>query len=325
MRKSVLGVLAVLAGFFLSTTGWAVGEVSADDTSGDDSGEPELENITVVGSRVIRSYLDSPSPVIVFDAGQLQNLGITTLGEFSRFLPQNAGIQSPGFTGGGPTAGTSGFNLRGIGMDGTLTLVNGRRIAPYGSSGDIEPFVDINAIPVAAIERIEILTDGASAIYGSEAVAGVVNIVTFKSFDGLTAEGGFLSAYDGDGEEWDLNITGGWRNERTSFTGTLSWFDGDPVWNRDRGWASTVDLRKNGGYDYGNIASTPPTVFLLDSGIWLADPACPEYSDTAHKMVWIPGEDEGCVFNYRHFTTLQHPSERLGVTASLRRRPGLEP
>jgi len=313
MRCSVAAVLSVLAGCLLSTPGWAVDKVNSDD----ESGEPELEEITIVGSRVIRSNLDSPSPVITFDAVQLQNLGITTLGEFSRFLPQNAGLEPPGLTGGGPTAGTSGFNLRGIGMDGTLTLVNGRRIAPYGSSGDIEPFVDINAIPVAAIERIEILTDGASAIYGSEAVAGVVNIVTYKSFDGLTAEGGFLSAYEGDGEERDLSITGGWRNERTSVTGTLSWFDGNPVWNRDRGWASTTDLREQGGYDYGNSASSPPTVLLLDSDIWLADPACPDYSDTAHKVVWVPGKDEGCMFNFRHFTTLQQPSKRLGLTASI--------
>jgi len=311
MRVSGLGVLALLAALLLSTPALAVDEDNAD------YGEGDLEEITVVGSRLIHSYLDSPSPVIVFDAAQLQNLGITTLGDFSRFLPQNSGLEPPGATGGGPTAGTSGFNLRGIGMDGTLTLVNGRRIAPYGSSGDIDPFVDVNSIPVAAIERIEILTDGASAIYGSEAVAGVVNIVTYKSFDGVTAEGGYLTTYDGDGAEWDVSITGGWHNQSTSFTGTLSWFDGNPIWNRDRGWASTVDLRNQGGYDYGNIASSPPTVLLLDSGIWLADPACPEYSDSAHKTVWIPGEDEGCVFNFRHFTTLQQPSQRLGLTASV--------
>ncbi len=312
MRVSGLGVLALLAALLLSMPALAVGE----DTE-DGYGEGDLEEITVVGSRLIHSYLDSPSPVIVFDAAELQNLGITTLGDFSRFLPQNAGIQSPGTMGGGPDAGTTGFNLRGIGMDGTLTLVNGRRVAPYASSGDSEPFVDINSIPVAAIERIEILTDGASAIYGSDAVAGVVNIVTYKSFDGVTAEGGYLTTYDGDGKEWDLNITGGWHNGRTSMTGSLSWFDGNPVWNRDRSWSSTVDLRDRGGPDATSIASSPPTVFLLDSGIWLADPACPDYSDTAHHFVWEPGVDEGCRFNYWHYTALQQPSERLGLTGSL--------
>jgi len=317
VRISVIGVLSVFAGLLLSTPGWAADQARSEDGTDDSSGKEELESITIVGSRVIRSSLDSPSPVIVFDAGELQRLGITTLGEFSRFLPQIAGLDPPGATGGSPTAGTAGFNLRGIGMDGTLTLVNGRRIAPYGSSGDNQPFVDINAIPVAAIERVEILTDGASAIYGSDAVAGVVNIVTYKSFDGLTAEGGFLTTYEGDGQERDVNITGGWRNERTRLTGTLSWFDGNPVWNRDRDWASTVDLRQQGGYDFGNNASSPPTVFLLNSGILLADPACPDYSKSAHKVVWVPGEDEGCMFNFRYFTTLQQPSKRLGLTASV--------
>ncbi len=170
------------------------------------------------------------------------------MGEFSRYLPQNAAIEPPGFL----TNGTAGFNLRGIGLDATLTLVNGRRIAPYGPSGGDEPFVDINAIPVAAIDRIEILTDGASAIYGSEAVAGVVNIVTLQKIEGITAEGGFLTTSEGDGDEWDLNVAGGWNNADTSITGTLSWFDSDVIWNRDRDWSSTVDLRDQGGYDYGN-------------------------------------------------------------------------
>jgi outer membrane receptor protein involved in Fe transport len=277
--------------------------------------EGALEEVTVVGTRVRRSNLDSPSPVIVFDASDLQQLGITTMGEFARYLPQNEAIQSPGAMGGSPARGTAGFNLRGLGLDATLTLVNGRRSAPFGSSGDLEPFVDINAIPVAAIERIEILTDGASAIYGSEAVAGVVNIVTRKSMDGVIAEGGYLTTSEGDGDEWDFSLAGGWHNADTSFMGTLSWFDGGEIWNRDRDWASTVDLRGQGGYDYSSIAGSPPTVLLLDSEVWLADPGCPDYSATAHLQVWVPGEDEACMFNYWQFTALQNPSDRLGLTA----------
>jgi outer membrane receptor protein involved in Fe transport len=314
VRSSVLCVWGFSAGLSFYSPCHAAAEVAPQP---DADGEV-LEEVTVVGTRLRRSNLDSPSPVIIFDASQLHDEGIATLGEFTRYLPQNAGLFSPGSLGGSAARGTASFNLRGLGPDATLTLVNGRRVAPYGSSGDLEPFVDINAIPVAAIERIEILTDGASAIYGSDAVAGVVNIVTRESIDGVVAEGGYLTTSHGDGDEWDLSLAGGWHSADTVITGTLSWFDGGVIWNRDRAWASNLDLSDRGGYDYSSPASSPPTVFLLDSGIWLADPACPEYSATAHRVVYEPGVDEGCVFNYWQYTTLQNPSERLGITASLR-------
>jgi iron complex outermembrane receptor protein len=291
--------------------------VMADEAASE--AEPEataLEEVIVVGSRITRSNLDSPSPVLVFEAAELLDNGITTVGEFTRYLPQNSALPPQGFLSSTVTAGTAGFNLRGIGMDATLTLLNGRRVVPSGASSDLEPFVDINAIPVAAIDRIEILTDGASAIYGSEAVAGVVNIVTYQTIDGVVAEGGFLTTSEGDGDEWDMSLAGGWNDADTSFTATLSWFDRDTIFNRDRDWSSTVDLREQGGYDYGNSASSPPTAFLLDSGVFLADPACPEYSDTAHLVVYVPGEVEVCSFNTWNFTTLQSPSRRLGTLLS---------
>ena len=314
MRALAPFVLGLVGAVFLPERVQAANEPRAAS----DSEVESIEEIVVVGSRIARSNLDSPSPVLVFDASELKASGITTIGEFSRFLPQNAAITSPGFLAGSPLRGTSGFNLRGIGLDATLTLVNGRRIAPYGSSGGEEPFVDINAIPVAAIDRIEILTDGASAIYGSEAVAGVVNIVLKRTIEGITAEGGFLTTSEGDGDEWDLSLTGGWNNADTTVTGTLSWFDQGLIWSRDRDWSSTVDMRDRGGFDYGNYASSPPSMYLVESRVLLADPACPEDSPSAHLVVYVPGKEEVCNSNYWHFTSLQQPSERLGVTASLR-------
>jgi len=159
--------------------------------------EETIEEVVVTGSRLIRSNLDSPSPVTIYDAQQLRDTGITTLGEFARFLPQNVDVTSDSRSVGGPFLGSSGFNLRGIGLDGTLTLVNGRRVAPFGSTGGETPFVDINAIPVAAIERIEVLKDGASAINGSEAVAGVVNIITRKDIELMVIEGGLHDHHRG--------------------------------------------------------------------------------------------------------------------------------
>ena len=313
MRYGELVVVAWVIGALMSGPAAAAQQEPADD----EDSEP-LEEVLVTGSRVRRSNLDSPSPVIVFDAAQLKNVGITTMAEFSRYLPQNSNIQSDARLGSSLLHGSAGFNLRGIGLDGTLTLVNGRRIAPFASSGDLQPFVDINAIPVAAIDRIEVLTDGASAIYGSEAVAGVVNIITLQNIEGVTAEGGFLTTAEGDGDEWDANLTGGWSNEDTSVTGTLSWFDRDLIWSRDRDWSSSVNLSDRGGFSGGSSASSPPTIDLLETGRRLADPACPEDSPYARRAVFRPGVREQCMFNYAWFTTLQQPSQRLGLTSSLR-------
>ena len=115
------------------------GPVSGQDlTEPGTEGEEEtlIEEVIVTGSRVKRSNLDSPSPVMIFDADELLNNGITTLEEFARYLPQNADTLSDSQNFQGIFRGSSSFNLRGIGLDATLTLVNGRRIAPFGSSGD---------------------------------------------------------------------------------------------------------------------------------------------------------------------------------------------
>ncbi|MGH8034255.1 MAG: TonB-dependent receptor plug domain-containing protein, partial [Lysobacterales bacterium] len=307
-----------LAGCLLASSVQAAEDDPAEpDSAQQESDEGDLDVVIVTGSRVRRSNLDSPSPVYVFEATQLQNLGITTLGEFSRYLPQNAEVLSDAGSVISPKIGTAGFNLRGIGLDGTLTLINGRRIAPFGSTGDLEPFVDINSIPVAAIDRIEILTDGASAIYGSEAVAGVVNIITLQRIEGITAEGGYLTTGEGDGDEWDASIAGGWSNPSTSFTGSLSWFDRGLIWSRNRDWSSTVDLTDRGGLDVGSTLSSPPTIRLLPSGPFVADPACPEDSPYARRLVGARG-NEFCSFNVAWFTSMQQPSERLGTTATLR-------
>jgi len=273
--------------------------------------EQEVDEIIVTGSRLITSRLDSPSPVIVIDGSDLKKNGITTLGEFSRYLPQNALVS--GDPPNSPIRGSAGFNLRGIGTDATLTLLNGRRIAPYGAAADSTPFVDINAIPVAAIDRIEILKDGASAIYGSEAVAGVVNIITRRNVDSFAVEGGYLVTTEGDGDEWDLSMTGLWSGESTSIVAVLNYFDRAIVWGRDREFSKEADLRERGGRNARSPYSSPPSVFLLDSGAIDRDPACPEQTDQNSHAISPPF----CLFNFAPFNSMQQPSERLGLSATL--------
>jgi iron complex outermembrane receptor protein len=154
--------------------------------------EPRLEEVVVTGSH-IRGEAPVGSPLKVYTREDIDQSGAATLDQFSRQMPENfsdtdtianigSNIQSAKFSngGGGPFAG-AGFNLHGLGASATLTLLNGHRLAAANADGS---FVDISQIPLSIVERIEVLPDGASAIYGADAVAGVVNIITRKDFDG---------------------------------------------------------------------------------------------------------------------------------------------
>ena len=148
----------------------------------------KLEEIVVTGSH-IRGVAPESSPLSVYTRKEIEQSGAGTVDDFLRKLPQNfalVGGETLANNGGNTQASANqsrgaGVNLRGIGSGSTLVLVNGRRIAAGGSDGS---FVDVSTIPLSAIERVEVLTDGASAIYGADAVAGVINFVLRKDFDG---------------------------------------------------------------------------------------------------------------------------------------------
>lgn len=186
----------------------------AADRSVDAAGESSSD-IVITGTN-IRNAQPIGTAVQSIDAAQLEASGRSTIGDFLRELPANfaGGVGSSDNTQGGQDAsvaganltGGQGVNLRGLGSLSTLVLVNGRRVAAAGQYGD---FVDISTIPTAAIQRIEVLQDGASAIYGSDAVGGVVNIILKKSDDGLRASARIGTTTEGGGREALLSATYG--------------------------------------------------------------------------------------------------------------------
>src|SRR5579885_932899 len=180
-----------------------------------------LEEVVVTGT-YIRGTEPIGSPLIVYSREAIEESGAATIGEFARQIPENFSGADPLTSGlgratqqaifdqtSGNIFGGAAFNLNGIGPSATLTLLNGHRLAPGGADGS---FVDISLIPLSAVERIEILPDGASAIYGSDAVAGVVNVITRKNYDGAqtsmsygeatAAGGGELTASQLLGKSW---------------------------------------------------------------------------------------------------------------------------
>src|SRR4051794_9924016 len=147
---------------------------------------PAVEEIVVTGTS-IRGVASAGSPSIALDHEAFVESGLATSSDLARSLPQviNLGADESRLggaqDGAANTTRVSGINLRGVGNEATLLLINGRRLAP---AGVIKSLYDPNVIPAAALERMEVVVDGASAIYGSDAVAGVVNLITRKDFSG---------------------------------------------------------------------------------------------------------------------------------------------
>lgn len=178
----------------LLAIGFASSSFAAED---EDKKQEKVQKVEVTGSSIKRVNAETASPVQIIDAKQIESMGARTLMQVLDNLPAARPAQQDFrsmFTG---SDGASQANLRGLGAQGTLILLNGRRLSFYGApEGFQTQFVNIDAIPAAAIERMEVLTDGASAVYGSDAVAGVINIITKKSYSGLQASATIDSSRD---------------------------------------------------------------------------------------------------------------------------------
>jgi len=185
-----------------------------DRAANTNSSDNSIETVVVTGTN-IRGIVDGPSPVFVFDRDDIRKTGVGTVQDFFYKLPQNFGGGANGentlgvtFTGRDDSSSHSagsGINLRGLGSAATLTLVDGKRLAP----SDAVSFTDVSMIPLSAIDHIDVMTDGASAIYGSDAVSGVVNIVLRNDFDGLETSGRYATVTQGGYQEYRLSQTGG--------------------------------------------------------------------------------------------------------------------
>jgi iron complex outermembrane recepter protein len=159
----------------------APGDAAASDPLAPD--EEEIATVTVVGSRIKRKTIATAAPVSVIDGEDMLAVGRPSVAEILQRLPSSANAINLQFNNGG--TGAARINLRSLGVARTLVLVNGRRFVSGGDGADAS--VDLNVIPTSIIERIEVLKDGGSAVYGSDAIAGVVNIITKKDFTGVEA------------------------------------------------------------------------------------------------------------------------------------------
>lgn len=220
--KVCMGVLAALGGALVLTSMPA----SAQDA----------ERIEITGSRIKRAASEGALPVTVISREQLDTSGATTVAEF---------VRNTTFAGAGnfrPQSGSSaqafaGVDLRGLGSNRTLVLLDGRRVAKAPNVGDS---VDMNSIPMAAVERIEILTDGASAVYGSDAIGGVVNIITRKDFEGLQLMAGITRPSIKGGDREEASALMGVNSDKGHLIAGLSHAKRGIVYVRDYPWGYTT-------------------------------------------------------------------------------------
>ncbi len=225
------------------------------------------QDIVVTGSRFRRTDTETPSPVTVLTTETLTKAGITNINDAVRSISADgAGSISTGFQN-GFSAGGAAVSLRGLGVSSTLVLIDGLRSTNFPLNDDgHNAYVDLNSIPFSAIERIEVLKDGASATYGADAIGGVVNVIMKKQFVGVagTAEGGVSE--HGDGSRYRANLTAGFGDYAS--TGWNFYVNGEyqrdsAIAAKDRGFPyNTLDLSSIGGIDNNTADSSLTTATI---------------------------------------------------------------
>lgn len=256
--KKATGLAAALASIFAG--GASAQELRTTDGEGEEFPE-ELEEIIVTGTN-IRGAAPVGSPLISLNREDIDKTGLSTIQDVVQTLPQAVGA--------GPNADTSSIdgiqsnfglgssiNLRGVGADRTLTLIDGRRNAPAGTDGG---FVDISQIPLTAIERVEVLTDGASALYGSDAIGGVVNIILRDDFQGAETTLRYGAVTDGGLDEIKVGQLLGTNWGSGNILVAYEFFTQDPLLAVDRDFAASSDLTPFGGDNFNDIFANPGTI-----------------------------------------------------------------
>lgn len=290
----VLGLATAVA--FMAAP--AMAQDDEDDTA-------ELQRIEVTGTKIDRVDIEGTSPVTSFSREDIENSGVTTLQELLRELPSagpgsfNTQNDSQDDT----SSGTAAISLRGLGASSTLTLVNGRRLVQAAQAQDITTgFVDLNSIPISAIERVDILKDGASPVYGTDAIAGVVNIILRDDYEGFEVTVGTGTSSEGDADEDIIEMVWGTSYEGGNAVVTLNHMKRDILIMNDRDFSRTANLTDRGGPDFRSSSGNPGSYNPGGQG-FRPDPACPA------------GRNDGtfCRFDYGPFLSMIPRAERTGL------------
>jgi iron complex outermembrane recepter protein len=269
----------------------------------------EAERLVITGSNIS----ESPPfvPETIFNREAIERTGSRSLGDFFQSLPQNSGATFTENQNDSLAPGAAAVALRGLGPDATLVLVNGRRVAPYPfAQSGITAFVDLNSLPLAAIQQIDILRDGASAVYGTDAIAGVVNVRFIQKYDGALATFGYGNTTDTDTSEYRASVISGFSDEKRGVELVLvaDYFHREALFQVDRFFSRSIDQRRQGGSSFLSSVANPGTVFDPVTGDPLKVPA--ESDGTPEIGEFEPGRNR---FDRAPFQPLVPETERYGV------------
>ena len=290
--------------------------VSGEPARAQDAALQQLERVEIVGSHLKRVDREGPAPVSTYTRDAIEASGAARLGDFLLTLPfVGAGgfdDRSTVFSTG--LEGTAAVSLRGLGPGATLVLLNGRRLAAYGFVEDDGAFVDLNSLPLAAVERVEILRDGASAIYGADAIGGVVNIVLRRDFAGAEATARVGQSTRGDARRVYASASlgaGDLDADRYNAFVTIDAQRQDAVPMVARSFSRSADQRHRGGFDGRFPTSSPPTIQLPGGDPFAAhdcppDRVVPAFIGTVHGTF--------CSFDPNLYNPLMTQIERVGAT-----------
>jgi iron complex outermembrane recepter protein len=230
----------------------------------------QLERVEITGSSIKRTQVEGPAPVEIYSRRDIERSGATSINELIRSIPSIDLFDQGELASNSPAgSGTANLALRGLGSTQLLILLNGRRLplnALYDSSG-AGAAVDVNMIPISAIERVEILKDGGSAIYGADAVAGVINFITKRDYAGIEARAGYGVSSRNDGKETTAGLAFGFGDldtQRFNVLLALDYFKRDPIFRKDRDISRTVDGRGS-AHPMAAAASHPPATCSIRS------------------------------------------------------------
>ncbi|MDB6094738.1 MAG: hypothetical protein JWM32_2300 [Verrucomicrobia bacterium] len=327
-------VLGVSIAPFAASTAKAQAATTTTTPTTTTPAEPQkLEKFEVTGSRIKRLDYESPAPVQAYSAQQIEEKGYSTIGEFVQSLPFNTGsansiYQTASFTRGAATA-----NPRGLGANRFLVLINGRRAITYGlTNSNNQSVFDFNSIPAAAVESIEYLKDGASAIYGSDAITGVLNIKLKKNYSGLATEAYYGNTVGHDTGRKEFRVLAGTGVGKTSAVFAFNYQSSASNFIHDYGINTTdysyLGLNKGSNLNSSNnfpaninlsaaqaAASTVPGLssglYVLTGGVPTANPTIAGFS----KVGVIPNENR---YNFAQTYQLYPAYDNMGGYASIK-------
>ena len=328
-RSMSRAIHAVLAAGLIGSSGAAL---HAQTPVGDDA--QKLEAITVTGSRIKKAEIEGQTPVQVISAADIEATGLGSIGDVIQRLSVSGSSLNTKFNsagnfgfpadGGGVGSGSTTVSLRNLGAKRTLILVDGLRWVSESSASGVSAAVDLNTIPASAVDRIEILTDGASSLYGSDAIAGVVNIITKKKQEGAAARLYYGDYSKGDGATRQGNLSLGGSGDRYDFFVDISGYEQKRISSDDWEQSRYPTPGIGGAVNPGTWSSATP------NGRFVFAPADP--TDTFGGLCPLDGGASFCNlsgngnggfrpwtnaerFNYSPFNLLLTPSKRTALFA----------